>query len=199
MMMLLGVAAGVTATLTFRDVRSKADVVSPTPSPLVDIAVPSPTTELDAPYIRLVTAKKQYGLTSQVPVDVYLNTNGVSVMEADIVVTFDPQVLELTKDKITSTDIFKVISVVPPEEGTTTVSLFINPQLGHEPVVLTHEQKIATLLFKTKSVPVAEAHVALTFGRGDLEKTSLVEYSKEVRNSKNILKAVEGAVFAITP
>ena len=194
----LGIGAGVFATLTFRDVRSKAASQNPTPTPLVEVVLPSPNTNLSPPYLRLVVSKKNYGFNASVPVDVYLNTNGSKTVEADIALTFDTNLVDISKSEIVSTGVFKSLNVDEIQDGKVAFSLFVNPQIGHEPITLEKETKIATLSFKTKAL-TGKTQIKFEFNRNDTSKTALIPLT-QTRPDKpqNLLTAVEGVDVEIT-
>lgn len=195
--LVVGVGIGVFATLTFRTIRGKALVILPTPSPLIEI-IPSPKTNLESPYVRLVTDKSSYGLNSSVPVDVYLNTQDKETVEVDLVIKYDADSLEIDPAKIELEDIYKTIKIDEKDNGILSFSLFIDPQIGHKPVVLSSEKKIATLNFKSGALTKDKVEIKLEFVKGKTTQTSLIEF-KEVRPVKleNILNSVESISFSI--
>lgn len=197
---ILGLGALLVAFTTFRGIRGRANAPRAAPTPLsIPTAVPQPKTTLIAPYLRLVTLKEVISLEERVPVDVYLHTNDREVVEANVVVTYDQDVLELGAEDIKATDIFKAVNVQEAEAGTATFSLFITPTVGHQPVSLADEAKVATLNFKAKSLEKQNVRVSVGFSKGDATKTSLTPFSEErVEEPENILESVEGASFEIS-
>lgn len=195
----VGLGAGFFAFQTYRDNWSRASVPKATPVsfPLESSLIPSPKTDLTSPYIRLVTTKRQYGFAEMAPVEVYMETGGQEVMEAGIALSFDPDLLEISQEQIRVTDVFKVLDVESVEDGTVAFSLFVNPTVGHKPVVAEKEVKIATLNFKIKALEINEVEIGVTFEKGQTKSTTLVPYSTERGDIKNILESVEGVVFDV--
>ncbi len=198
MIMVFAVGAGVIGTLTLRDVRSKAANTPPSPTPFVEVAVPSPKTALKAPFVRLVSSKDSYTFNTAVPLDLYLSTAATSAAELDVFLTYNPDYLTISKEDIKKEDVFKTIDIDLSEEGTISLSLFVNAQVGHPPVILDTEKKVASLNFKTKSLATDSAQMVIDFRKGNVKKTSLAKYS-QTREDKptNLLQSVESANFAI--
>ncbi len=196
---IIGLGAGLFAFKTYRDNRSRASVPKATPVtfPLTSSLIPSPKTDLTPPYIRLVTGQRQYGFQEMAPIEVYLTTGGQEVMEADVSLSYDPDLLEISKENIRATDVFKVLGVESVGDGAVNFSLFVNPTVGHKAVVVEKETKIATLNFKTKALDKNEVEVGISFEKGQTGGTSLIPYSKERGEFKNILESVEGVVFSV--
>lgn len=195
MILVFGLGAVLFATLTFRDIRSRASVPKPTPESLVSL-LPSPRTALRAPYIRLVTAKEAYSLASQIPVEVYLATDGLPIVETYLSLEFDPTFLSLSEANIEKTQVFKSVESSVHEESLT-ISFFINPELGHTPVIVPEEVKIATLYFKSKTLSTDNTVISIDYEAGNLEKTAIFgENARE--NAENLLESVENTSFAIT-
>lgn len=197
---LVGLGALLVAFTTFRGIRGRADTPKAAPTPLsIPTAVPQPKTTLTTPYLRLVTAKDAFKLEERVPIEVYLDTNGREVVEASVVVSYDSDVLEISAEDISVTEVFKAVNVQEVESGKVTFSLFITPTVGHQPVQLEKEAKIATLGFRAKSLEKQNVRVSVEFSKGDATKTSLTPFSEErVEKPENILETVEGASFDIS-
>lgn len=195
----VGLGVGLFAFQTYRDARSRASMSKATPVsfPLESSLIPSPKTDLIPPYIRLVTTKRQYGFQEMAPVEIYMETGDQEVMEADVALSFDPDLLEISQEYIRVTDVFKVLDVETVEEGTVDFSLFVNPTVGHKPVVAEKEIKIATLNFKIKALEKNEVEIGVSFEKGQMKGTGLIPYTKERGEIKNILESVEGVVFSV--
>ncbi len=193
----IGIGAGVIGVKLMRDTRSKASQLVSSPSPFVDVH-PSPATDLTAPYIRLVTAKKKYGISDTIPVDVYLQTKGNQTVETDLLLTYDPKLLAIDETSVQSSDVFKTMSFEQQAKGQINLTLFNTSQAGHPAVVADTEVKIATLNFKAQATPDKEVKIAIDFKKGDTKKTLLVPYSvSRPEFVESILESVEGVSFEI--
>jgi hypothetical protein len=188
-----GIAFSVLAFITTRDLRGRA-VPLESPSPQAFYEVPA---DLSAPYIRLATDKKQYAVTDKVKIDVLMHTNGQAVVESTFAILYDETKLTLGSEDIKSSDIFKTIQVSHDEKGKLLVSLFVLPQLGDTPVVLSNETKVATLTFTVSAVEPTSTEVKLLFEKGSPADSALIPPSPD-RNAQSILEAVDGADITIT-
>lgn len=195
----LGVGITVMGVLTYQEIRSQAEQLAPTPTPFVNEeirGVPPPKRTLKAPYLRLVTTKPNFGLQTEVPVDIYMNTDDTEIVEAQIHLTFDPELVELGKD-IEQTDVFKTIQINTEETGIVSFSLFVTPQVGHQPVKVTQETKIATVYFKTKALETEAVEITLETGG---EASGLFAFTEDRSETpENILEDSEGTSFSIKP
>ncbi len=185
------------AVKTATDIRSKAKTMTET-KPIASATVPPPSTDLKAPYIRLVTPDQKYGMKQTVPVEVYAITDGQETVEADLEISFDPELLEITSQDIETTEVYKVTNVNLEEKGRLQLSLFVTPDIGQSPVVLTREKVIAKLRFQTKTFPTAQTQINLEFTKNSTKTTSLILYEKpRLKQVTNILESVDGVSFAI--
>jgi len=195
----LGVGITVLGALTYQEIRSQAEQLAPTPTPFVSEeikGVPPAKRTLKTPYLRLVTAKTDFGLQTEVPVDVYMNTGDAEVVEAQVQLEFDPELIEPGKD-IEQTDVFKTIQINTEEAGTLSFSLFVTPQVGHQLVKAAQEAKIATVYFKTKALESEAVEITLKTGK---DASGLFKFTEDrSENPENILADSEGASFSIKP
>lgn len=189
-----GMGAGVILTQTNQELRGKANTPQVIPSPFV---FTPPPTNLEAPYIRLVSRKNTYGFSEKVPVEVYLNTAGKPTMEASLVVTYDPEVLGITDQDIEVTQIFKSAEVEVTKEGEIMMTLFVTSSVGHAPVSTNTDTKIAT--FNFKSLTTEKADTEIDFIQNGKSGTTLVSFSQSREDTKNILQNTEGVKLTITP
>lgn len=196
---LLGVGVTVIGVLTYQEIRSQAEQLTPTPTPFVSEeiqGVPPAQRTLKTPYLRLVTIKPNYGLQTEVPVEVYMSTGDAEVVEAQLQLSFDPELVEPGKE-IEITDVFKTIQTNTEEAGKLSFSLFVTPQVGHEPIAASQEVKIATVYFKTQALESDAVEIALETGG---EASGLFKFSEDrITGAENILEDSEGASFSIKP
>jgi hypothetical protein len=200
-LLVAGVGASVAATMTVQDLRSKAASILPSPTPLLaSPALPSPRTQLESPYVRLVVPKTNYPFGASVPVDVYMTTGGTPTVEADIALSYNPDFLEIKKSDITVNDVYKSHSIVMDEDGKLQLVLFVDTQVGLAPVSIESEKQVAHLIFKTKALASDKAEIAIDYSKKDTQKTNLTE-NKEERSSKpvNLFDSVEGVTLKISP
>lgn len=194
---LIGIGVGVIATLTLRDVRSKAFTPKSTSESLN--VIPSPTTNLVTPYVRLVANRPTFSFFSTALIDVYLHTGSQDVIEAAVLIRFDPEVLSIAEQDIVFNSFFKSASALVSEE-VLELSLFNNLELGHMPVQNEKEIKIATLNFKTKSIVKDDTVIYIDFEKDNPDKTRLFS-ANDIRSKSptNLLESVENISFAIHP
>jgi len=191
-----GIIAGFAGIITYRSISGKASVEVPDPTPFVEIET-SNQVDLEMPYVRLSTNKKSYEVESEIPIDLYLNTNGEKTSELRVVIEYDSQYLEFNKADLAVLDIYKAISVEEITEGKIDFLLFITSDVGHNPVNLDRDTKIATLPFRAKG-QVDSLEVDFQFESGNNEFTSLSLFSDDrTRSTLNILEEVEGVTFSI--
>ena len=151
---------------------------------------------LKSPYLRLVTTKSDYGLQTEVPVDVYMSTGGEKIMEAQVELRFDPELVEPGED-IEQTDVFKTIQINTEEAGIVSFSLFVTPQVGHQPITATDEVKIATVYFKTKALESDAVEITLETGG---EASGLFRFTEDRSpQPENVLEDSEGVTFSVQP
>ncbi|MEK7165476.1 MAG: hypothetical protein AAB874_01555 [Patescibacteria group bacterium] len=195
---LVGIGIGMIAFFTFRDGSGRASVpvVKPTPFSTL-IVVPSPRTELVTPYARLVS-ERLYHISDKILVDIYAATGNQEVVELTLILTYDPQVLEVNADNIKNAGVFKTINADTKEPGKLILTLFITPTVGHKPIVLHQETKLATVQFKPLVAQQGRVEVNLEYSKGNSQFTTLTPFSSD-RPEKpiNLLESVEGAVFTI--
>jgi len=195
----LGVGITVLGVLTYQEIRSQAEQLVPSPTPFVNEeikGVPPAKRTLKTPYLRLVTTKSAYGLQTEVPVEVYMSTGETEIVEAQVQLQFDPELVEPGKD-IEHTDVFKTIQINTEEAGTLSFSLFVTPQVGHQPIVAADEVKIATVHFKTKALESEQVEIALETGG---ETSGLFKFTEDrSETAENVLEDSEGASFTIKP
>lgn len=174
---IMGLVVTVFAVAVFPQLSGKAVEVKFAPSPFIEISIPPAKTALTPPYIRLVIAKPTYTLSTAVPVDVYMNTAGQPVTSAILKFVYDPNTLELNHEVNQNSEFFRSVDVSEESSGTMSVELFVNPELGHEPVRLNEEARVATLLFKTRALKKDAALIALDFMKGNPHKSAFFNNS----------------------
>lgn len=200
-MSVLGIGAAVAATLTARDLRSSAQVDRPSPTPFaISTSVPSPAINLKTPFVRLTSGKTSYGFSTVIPVDVYLHSGGAATIENYLVLSYNPDLLELNKDDIKNENVYKVIDTVLDEPGKAKITLFVNTQVGHTPVTLDTESKILTLQFKSKTLKADSTQIKIEYDKKNLELSTLTEYSETRKDTPvNLLNSAEGLILSILP
>lgn len=183
------------AALSGQDTRSRATQVAHSPAP---DAQSIPASDLESPYIRLFTGKKEYRYGEKVPVDVYFHSGSSEVVEVTLALEFDSTVLQFDPQDVVITDVFKSVQASADESSKAIVSFFVTPQVGHAPVTVGQETKIATLTFSVAALESTETTLSLQFEKGATHLTTIVPYSTE-HKVENSLKNVEGVSFTIGP
>lgn len=182
----LGIVAGVFVVLNQRDVRGKAQGMPQ------ELPVLPATQELTPPFLRLGVAQTEFSLREKIPVGIYLHSGGLPVMESRIVVTYDPDIVEITADQIKLEPVFHTIQVESIERGKIVLVLFINPTSDQQPIVADSEVRIASLAFSPREVT--------TGTQLNIEPSELVEYSTTRADEvTNLLKSVAGIEIQIKP
>ncbi|MBI4058288.1 hypothetical protein HY408_00810 [Candidatus Gottesmanbacteria bacterium] len=175
---------------SIKSVPKKSESVTPVPT---FSTAPTPIEPLNTtpPYVRLVVSEQTFGLRESVPVEVYLNSGDRRVVELDIVVTYDQETLEIAESDINFEKIFHVSGIEAIGEGKVMFSLFNETDIGHLPVMLPTETKVATLYFKTLTLEKVGVPINLIFNKGKNTGTRLIEYEPEdEKQVTNILESV---------
>lgn len=182
----LGIIVGVFVVLNQRDVRGKAQGLPQ------ELPVLPATQELTPPFLRLGVAQTEFSLREKIPVGIYLHTGGLPVMESRIVVTYDPDIVEITADQIKLEPLFQTIQFETVERGKVVLVVFVNPTSDQKPVVADREMQIASLAFSPRELT--------TDTRLTIEQSELIEYSTtRVDEATNLLKSVSGIEIQIKP
>ncbi len=190
------IVATVMALLDLRDLRSRAQITQARPGPFAS----TPAFTLTPPFLALSSSKTTFGFREKVPVAIYLHTASKDTLAADVVVTYDPKILEITQNDIEIEDVYKSVAVESSVSGKLTLSFFIRPEIGHPAVKTGFPSKIATLTFKTKTLETNHSAINLEFDPNADVSTRLIPYA-EVRPEKpaNILETVAGVEISVVP
>jgi len=155
---------------------------------------------LAAPYVRLIKSDNYSSGHKEVAIDVYVNTAGTKVLNADIVIEYNPNILSISESKIRLHDNFASFLVNSVGGGVLDLSLFSNPHRG-EKVLQTafdEETSVATLVFTIKDQDARSTALNLRFSPNKTDETNLIEvYDSRPAVPIDILKAVSGIDLAL--
>lgn len=155
----------------------------PSPSSPKSVAL-SPS----AAKISLTSAKLTYAVGEIIPVAVVVNTGGRSVDGVDLIVRFDPKVLEIVSGSLARGKIF---SEYPLLAGDTKAGLISISGVSNANSSFTGQGEFALLNLKAK-LP-GRVTLAIDFQKGTTTASNLVEAS----TSKNILDTVDNLELQI--
>lgn len=153
------------------------------------------------PYLRIAKQKSEVIDGKKiVTAEVLANTNGMSVLGADVVMEYDPEVLQPKEDGVQSTGAFAVLNVNKQEEGVLDFSVFSSPD-RNEPLLTTNadqETPIATVQFVVKNESIAITQIQIQFMEGKLDDSNLILH-KEPRTETptDILHSVQSAILTL--
>ena len=150
-------------------------------------------TDLITPYVRLDQVSSMGD--EIVDVAVLVNTGGVSVMAADIVVDYDPEILEPVIDPVTSSGPLTTFQVNNAGNGVIDFSQFSSRQRSEELLQTNADQEmvIAHLKFTRKNFNTELAIVTPRFNAGDLTDTNLALATPErTETITDVLQSVDG-------
>ena len=177
LILIIGLLASVFAVLTFRSVQGSArEDVAQTSQAIMSLSNPRIDSQSDLIYI-----------------DVYASCVHNQCMEANIVLSYDPQYLS-PKPKQYISHLFKVMANHSSDEGIMDISLFSSPARDEPMLYGAASQKIATLVFEKNHPNIDETMLELVFtAKGDLSDSNLIQLSKSGReNPKDLLSSVKG-------
>lgn len=100
-----------------------------------------------SPFVRVGKSKDRVKKGELVPVYVSAKTNGQSIVEAEISLSYDPEQLILEEKNIRNDGVFPTLNIVSVEPGKAVFSLFVNTDIGYSSIELSEEKTIATLFF----------------------------------------------------
>ncbi len=190
----VAIGLGVIGVSLSQDVRSKATSMRPSPTPLA--IVQSPPSDLTPPYIRLVTKSTEVQVGVSILFDIYIDTAGKEVVEADLVLSYPDEILEFDIN-VKNADVFKSVQVSDDPE--TLVTFFVTPTTGQKPIVTQGEQKIGTISFKAKAAH-ENVTLGIEFDKNKPETSALILYTEtRIETPTNLLEKGSQITFSIVP
>jgi len=154
-----------------------------------------PALPLLSPFIRVGLSKDRVGKGELFPVYITAKSNEQSVVEAYIVLSYDPAKFILEEKNIINDNVFPTMSILSLQPGRVIISLFGNTQTGFEPVLLSEEKRLATLFFSVIGNSGA-THFHLI--RDGEEKTSLYAARDEDTGlAPDVLSSTQDAIIEI--
>lgn len=141
-----------------------------------DLTVTAP--DVEPPYLRIVADDARSTMSEKV-FRIFANTAGSRVTAADILLRYNPSILEVLPDSITPSGAL-AISYIPPEqsEGELQLSLFSNPERG-EPLLSTNadqEIELARITFQVVDPSVPLTTLELVHEQSNLDDTNLIVF-----------------------
>lgn len=148
-----------------------------------------------SPFIRVGTTKDHVKKGELLPVYVTAKTNGQAAVEAQVVLTYDPNQFLLDEKNLRNDNVFPVMQVSSMVPGKVVFSIFVDTQNGYEPVQLLEEKTIATLFLTVVGEP-SDAAVRLV--KDGEEKTQLFSSrDPETGEVPDILSSTQDVIIHI--
>lgn len=146
---------------------------STSPLPLVQ------NTSASVPRISLTTPQQTVQVGSIVPVTIVMDTGNKTISGADLIIKYDPKVLEVTKNDLFAGKIFPEYPLlsVAPVQGLVAISGISSSTTG-----FTGSGEFARVNFKAKSS--GKTNLVINFEKGSTTTSNLVE----IGTSRNILE-----------
>ena len=163
-LIIIGLIAG--AMLVFRfgalpstDLRSRAATELPSPTGFVMKPLLPAQSVMLPPSVRTATNSRSFGINESISVGVVLNTGALAVSETTVTLTYDPDLLVLSKDAVSLAE--KVNATVQVENdtpGEVSVTVFVTEEAGQPALTFNAENPLVYLTF----VPKGKAIVGTT-------------------------------------
>lgn len=150
----------------------------PTPPP----PAPKSSVQSETAKISLSAAKENFTVGEAVPVLVMIDTGGSEVSGADLIVSFDPKVLEATSGGLVAGTIFDEYPLKSVDGAKGIIAISGISSLGNS---FTGQGLLATLNLRAKEAGVAS--LVIDFTKGQTSESNLVENA----TSNDILESVD--------
>lgn len=186
---ILGVIILIEAAVVFR-YTSQSSTAVPAVNQEINQVLPLTVGPLGRAKIALVTEKSQYQIGDTVPVLVRISTGGYYSDGVDLLLKYDPKVLEASSSAIISGDILPnyPIKSVDAQKGLISVSAISSV----ETVGFNGIGNSATINFKAKQV--GETSLSVEFSEESTGETNVIKH----QDVSDILDEVTGATISIT-
>lgn len=154
-----------------------------------------PSLPISSPFLRLGVTKDRASKGELMPVYVTAKTDGQPVVEAYIVLTFDPTKVLLEEKHIRNEGAFPTLHIVSVEPGRAVFSLFGDQSAGVAPISFMEETKLAKIFF---TVVGERGDVTIRLVRGAEDQTSLFGLRDEDTGEiPDILSSTQDVSFRI--
>jgi hypothetical protein len=131
-------------------------------------------------------------------VTVSVDTGGKETAETRVVVTYDPELLDISRDDIVSSGLYPVINVESAGGGRIEASFFVTAEAGYAPVAVTAEQAVAKFTFRVRDHAQAVTQIRLEYDGTDPELSGIFTPPEKGGEITNILNSTEGLRIFLT-
>lgn len=162
-------------------------LITPSPAPVISLSKQT-AIQKGVSKISLTTSKATFNINKVVPVAVMVDTGNRSISGADLIVRFDPKILDITSSGLVKGAIFNEYPLISADSktGMITISGISNEKSGFKGT-----GQFAMINFKAKSA--GKASLTIDSKKGSTANSNLVD----IDTSKNILETVDNLEITI--
>lgn len=162
----------------------------------LDIRSKAAVNQTNGPSLSLTLLTQNPDPARPVDIGVWISTGGQKTAEADLSITYDPEVLWIGDNDIELLPAFSVLNVEKNVPGTLSVDMFIPDSVDDRSVASTEKLQIAVLHFSAKK-RISQTEIGVNFKPGTTSASGLYLPRAVSGGTLNILTAVEGVAFPV--